>query len=309
MGGPAAPSSRLRLRGWSTWRWVSVAVAVIVLLTAAVVVPALLRSHSVAPTALPTDPAAESASGQGVDAAARRPVAPIAGTPVAATTTNPLMADAGLATGNCTLPPWSRFEVGVRAYLKAVVDCLDRKWQPALARLHLPWHSPELDVTLEIKKTNCPGKPAPYASLECGGTIYIVPETYLNNTVGRQHTATVAVAVVAHEYGHHLQELSGIMGAASAAEAAAGDLEPAGLEISRRIELQAQCFAGLFMAASFDRAAVDVAAREQLSHGDFPGAAPDHGKPEHYGGWFTRGAGGTRLSDCNTFAAPSSDVA
>lgn len=55
------------------------------------------------------------------------------------------------------------------------------------------------------------------------------------------------LAVYAHEYGHHVQELSGISSEEWNQRVAAGVDSPVGLELSRRSELQAQCFSGMFL--------------------------------------------------------------
>ncbi len=236
------------------------------------------------------------------------PTKPAGPQPANATAKNPLTVDIGLRSGGCELPKWSRREDGVRAFLNAVVACLDKKWQPIMAGLKLPWNPPKVVITLEIEQHDCIGKFDPYNSQQCRNTIYLVPDSYLKNSVGVDNAGIVAAETVAHEYAHHIQSLSGILGASWAEEVAVGSSSPAGLEASRRIELQAQCLAGVFMGATFDAATVDIAVQEQYHRGDYPGRDPDHGQPERSGAWFKQGATRNKLSDCNTFAVDSAAV-
>ncbi len=56
--------------------------------------------------------------------------------------------------------------------------------------------------------------------------------------------------MVAHEYGHYVQELSGVIGAYYKQLSTVGVNSSAGLLLSRRLELQAQCFSGMFFASA-----------------------------------------------------------
>src|SRR5690606_40087255 len=68
-----------------------------------------------------------------------------------------------------------------------------------------------------------------------------------------QDNPGVYLALIAHEYGHHVQELAGIMDAAWRQIYQAGEGTPRAQEVSRRKELQAQCFSGLFLGSHVDR--------------------------------------------------------
>jgi predicted metalloprotease len=57
--------------------------------------------------------------------------------------------------------------------------------------------------------------------------------------------------VIAHEFGHHIQNLVGTSGQVSRAQRSAGETE--GNALSVRLELQADCFAGVWAAANRDR--------------------------------------------------------
>ena len=96
----------------------------------------------------------------------------------------------------------------------------------------------------------------------------------------------VYLAVLAHEYGHHVQAMSGVLDTYGEASYNAGVDTEAGLELSRRLELQAQCFSGMFLAATYGRGSVDdnilTEARTTQDRGDHNAGLPrDHGTDEH----------------------------
>jgi predicted metalloprotease len=124
----------------------------------------------------------------------------------------------------------------------------------------------------------------------------------------------VYLAVLAHEYGHHVQAMSGVLGAYGQARYDAGVDSEAGLELSRRLELQAQCFSGMFLAASYGRGSVDDnilnEARTSQDRGDHnPGMPRDHGTDQHAIAWWEQGAQLNRTFQCNTWLSPPEDVA
>jgi uncharacterized protein len=124
--------------------------------------------------------------------------------------------------------------------------------------------------------------------------------------------------VIAHEVGHHVQKLTGTMQRIEAARARAS---PATLnQISVRLELQADCYAGVW--------GNHAGAMHQLQPGDIAEAlnaatavgddnlqkqtqgrvVPEsftHGTSEQRVRWFKRGMDSGRPGDCDTFAATS----
>lgn len=125
--------------------------------------------------------------------------------------------------------------------------------------------------------------------------------------------------VIAHEVGHHVQNLLGISGKVQAARERASEREANALSV--RLELQADCLAGVW-AKNAD------AARGILEAGDLEEAlqaataigddtlqkqaqgyaVPDsftHGSAEQRMRWFKRGMESGQLAACNTFQARS----
>lgn len=123
--------------------------------------------------------------------------------------------------------------------------------------------------------------------------------------------------VIAHEVGHHVQKLLGISDQVQAKRQRVGEAE--GNRLSVRLELQADCFAGVW-GYHADRSRqlledgdIDEALRAASSIGDDSlqrqsrgYATPEsftHGTSEQRVRWFRKGIEGGRIEDCDTFAA------
>jgi predicted metalloprotease len=126
--------------------------------------------------------------------------------------------------------------------------------------------------------------------------------------------------VIAHEVGHHVQNLLGILPKAQSAQRSAGSKAEAN-RIQVRVELQADCLAGVWANHSNQRwntiepgdveAALQTAAAigadrlQQQSRGYVVPDAFTHGTSTQRQRWFTTGLKDGRISSCNTFAATS----
>lgn len=137
---------------------------------------------------------------------------------------------------------------GVESYYRSVLDCL-----------HAAWSQADPDMTpalLEVFSGPAPsdscGAGAEYSFYCQGtGTIYMYADeisTPWNDYAGDEFshglTRLAASWVIAHEFGHHVQNVVGIW-------SAIGDDWP-GTETERRLELQASCFADVFLSSQAD---------------------------------------------------------
>jgi uncharacterized protein len=124
--------------------------------------------------------------------------------------------------------------------------------------------------------------------------------------------------VIAHEVGHHVQDLLGILPKAQSQQRAAGSKAGANA-IQVRVELQADCLAGVWANRSDQRwksieagdveAALQTAAAigddrlQKQSHGYVVPDAFTHGTSAQRQRWFTKGLKEGKVSACDTFAA------
>src|SRR5664280_3641412 len=126
--------------------------------------------------------------------------------------------------------------------------------------------------------------------------------------------------VIAHEVGHHVQNMLGILPKAQAQQQAAGS-KVAANRIQVRVELQADCLAGVWANRSDQKwktiepgdveAALQTAAAigddrlQQQSKGYVVPDAFTHGSSAQRQRWFTVGLKDGKVSVCNTFASSS----
>jgi len=123
--------------------------------------------------------------------------------------------------------------------------------------------------------------------------------------------------VIAHEVGHHVQNLTGITEKVDQMRRGASARKVNALSV--RVELQADCFAGVW-ANHADRtrhilesgdvesalqaaSAIGDDALQRQSRGTVVPDSFTHGTSEQRVRWFKRGIGSGDLNDCNTFAA------
>jgi predicted metalloprotease len=123
--------------------------------------------------------------------------------------------------------------------------------------------------------------------------------------------------VLAHEVGHHVQNLLGIGGKVRAAQQRASDAQSN--QLSVRLELQADCFAGVWAKHAdqtkhiLEQGDVESALRAAAAVGDDTlqkrargYVVPEsftHGSAAERTSWFKRGLATGSIQDCNTFAA------
>jgi len=123
--------------------------------------------------------------------------------------------------------------------------------------------------------------------------------------------------VIAHEVGHHVQNITGISRQVRQAQQQAGEVQAN--QLSVRLELQADCFAGIWAHhADEDRQILEQGdIQEALNAASAIGddrlqrqtrgyVAPDsftHGSSEQRMRWFSRGLEAGSLEQCDTFSA------
>lgn len=228
---------------------------------------------------------------------------------------NPLFTASGPGPVTCTLPRWQSVSSASNAYFTAALPCLDRAWQPVLKSVNLPFHEPKLAFPSGKTWSSPCGSVSQEeaAAFYCNGdqTLYMPISGLQTDEIGNRPGAYLAV--FAHEYGHFVQDLSGVLTAAHKQEYDGADPDSdASLEVSRRLELQAQCFSGLFLAAAVGHGSVDTTvardAQSTQERGDQPGQRRDHGTSDHASAWWTQGFVKKTVAQCNTWVASDADV-
>lgn len=199
-------------------------------------------------------------------------------------------------------------------YLRDVVDCFVKVFKPALAKQGFELTTPKIKTYKKSIDTDCGtltsnGSPAYY----CSGTIYW-PVSSDDDNEAYTYARLGYVGLAAHEFGHHLQATTGMFSEYGTLYADASKKER--YELSRRLELQAQCFEGVFLTyaskeidlSSYDRTQL----REWHSYTgdeDPPSTRkPDHGTSKNQVAWLEKGMAGADFGKCNTWSASSKSV-
>ncbi len=236
-----------------------------------------------------------------------------------AAVSGPLYRSGTLPQVPCRLPRIAEHDdASMRTFLDTLSDCLDGAWERQFAKAGVEGFTAPQRIFWSMPGSSpCGSYPAPGASAfycPVNDTMYVGLSNVVDTAGGEpvSHYAVYA-RVIAHEYGHHVQEDAGILEYGHELMTEGGPA--ARSEASRRIELQAQCFAGAFLSAQ--RRTLPMTAeqyREMIADNHARGddeSRPDtrdHGSGRHYAGWVSRGYHEGRLSACNTWAVPVSDV-
>lgn len=215
-----------------------------------------------------------------------------------------------------------RTAAGVKAYDTKLLDCMWRAWAPTLAGAGADYRQKPVMIFYGSRaSTNCGVIHYP-TSYFCGygsqAHIYI-PTAYISGFWKQNPTYARAYATntLAHEYGHHVQFKTGILGA-SWARQRAFTTNAAKLEESRRRELQASCLGSAMIGANKRYYPMSGGLYTQWDYlvehsGDVKGYPRDHGSFANHGWWshagFYEASTKTYASRCNTFNSQASRVA
>ncbi|MDX6252864.1 MAG: uncharacterized protein QOF10_6224 [Kribbellaceae bacterium] len=207
-------------------------------------------------------------------------------------------------------------------YYSVVKGCADRGWPRQVRGGGWQFRAPKTIVMNGRVQSPCGGYAPSSYYCSANETIYMAGaddvaeyKRYRNSASGLAFNRAGMAFTVAHEYGHHVQELTGVLEAYGELRYDASS-QSAKLEVNRRMELQASCLAGVFLAANKGTYPIGGQLKTQLdfvtnNSGDEydPSGQRIHGNKKNHGYWFHRGYNTRNLAACNTFTAPSSQVA
>ncbi len=170
-------------------------------------------------------------------------------------------------------------------------------------------------------QSSCGGASGATGPFYCPGDKKVYLDTDFFATLSQRLGARgdfAAAYVVAHEVGHYVQDELGVLGKANAARQQAGEAESN--DISVRIELQADCFSGVWARHAAEKLGTleegdiqeAVAAAAQIGDDTLQRNAgqrpmPDsftHGTSEQRQRWLATGYKSGSIRACDTFAAP-----
>jgi len=209
----------------------------------------------------------------------------------------------------------------VQTYYANLVGCLNRAWAPQVEAGQDTFTAPQVMFWSGSVQSPCTsGSPASFYC-PANQTLYLQSEDDIKlwnrsaDSANRAFARMWTTYTAGHEFGHHIQQLTGILSAATRLEYDAPDRETR-LELSRRIELQAACLGTSFMGAnkiSYGITGLDLTIYrryiEAQTGDENDRAGPrDHGARVSHQYWTALGFNTLDSSKCNTFTASASKV-
>jgi predicted metalloprotease len=192
------------------------------------------------------------------------------------------------------------------------LDSLNRTWQPIITQAGVPFEQPELVFYTGGTGSGCGMASSATGPFYCpaDGGIYI--DTSFYDQLTRQLGAPGDFAryyVMAHEYGHHVQRLTGT---ADAVREAQQSNPQAANQLQVRMELQADCYAGVWAGRNRHRidpgdfeegmTAASAIGDDTLSGGRASPESFTHGTSAQRMEWLRRGLATGDEDQCDTFA-------
>ena len=193
----------------------------------------------------------------------------------------------------------------------AVVNSIQSYWSKAL-RNYEPARTRFFDGSID---TGCGVASPAVGPFYCPRDRYVYIDLgffdQLQTELGARGGPLAEAYVLAHEYGHHIQNLTGGL------QSANRDTGPQGGQV--RIELQADCFAGLWVGKALGTGFIEDITRQDVADAlDTAAAVGDdriqeraqgrvtpeswtHGSASQRQSWFTRGISASGPQGCDTF--------
>ena len=204
------------------------------------------------------------------------------------------------------------------AFVSTVLADTEDVWREQFKALGQAYQDPKLVLFRGATPTACGRGDAAMGPFYCPGDqkVYIDLAFYdtLRSKLGAPGDFAQAY-VVAHEVGHHVQNLLGITGKVDAQRGKVSEARMNALSV--RVELQADCLAGVWafqgnrLKQMLEQGDVEEALNaasqigddtlQRQSQGTVRPETFTHGSSAQRVGWFKRGMAAGRMADCNTF--------
>ncbi|GAA5178047.1 neutral zinc metallopeptidase [Niveibacterium umoris] len=215
----------------------------------------------------------------------------------------------------------SASEAQARKLVGVVLHDTEKTWSRIFEARGAQYPKPKLVLFRGQIRTGCGQGQAAMGPFYCPADEKVYIDLGFYDELARRFKAPGDFAqayVIAHEVGHHVQKVLGISDKVHAAQQARGEAQRNALSV--RLELQADCFAGLWAKQAvasgnlkLEPGDVEEALTAATAIGDDTlqkqargVAVPEsftHGSSEQRVRWFSRGLERGQISDCDTFKA------
>jgi predicted metalloprotease len=206
-----------------------------------------------------------------------------------------------------------------RRFVAQVLGETEEVWRAEFARRGARYEEPTLVLFSGATQSGCGFAQAQVGPFYCPADRRIYIDLDFMADLQRRLRAGgdfAAAYIIAHEVGHHVQNLIGVLGRVEQARRSQG--EAAGNAMSVRVELQADCLAGVWARRAHEarnileggdiEEGINAAAAvgdDRLQRAGRGHVAPEsftHGTSAQRVGWFRRGLENGRMEACDTFA-------
>ncbi|GHD16310.1 hypothetical protein GCM10007147_04260 [Nocardiopsis kunsanensis] len=192
-------------------------------------------------------------------------------------------------------PSWLKFSTEAG-------ECLDTVWAPVMDELGLHPEAVEFEVSTESPDADSDeGSTLAFYEIDHTRVTVVLPNVReLGRTVPGPDQEMVWLALLGHEYGHHVQYATGILPVSHDLRRNAED-EAEELDTLRRTELQAECMAGAALGGITEVGAADLQTVNE--HFNSGGDLETHGRATNRAFWLEQGWSQETVAGCNTYDA------
>ncbi|WP_095090962.1 KPN_02809 family neutral zinc metallopeptidase [Mesorhizobium sophorae] len=208
----------------------------------------------------------------------------------------------------------------MKQFVATVLAETEDTWTGIFKSQGLTYEDPKLVLFSGQVRSACGFASAAAGPFYCPGDHKVYLDMTFFQQLDQQFGASGEFArayVVAHEVGHHVQNLTGIMGKFN--QMRQGMSEADANQLSVRIELQADCFAGVWAHYTAQKGILEqgdiesaLNAAKQIgddtlqkkTQGYVVPESFNHGTSQQRQTWLARGYKSGKLSDCNTLSGP-----
>ncbi|ODT03166.1 MAG: hypothetical protein ABS52_10450 [Gemmatimonadetes bacterium SCN 70-22] len=203
-------------------------------------------------------------------------------------------------------------------FVSFVLDTTQAFWRADFAREAREYREAKLVLFRDVTPTACGTGESATGPFYCPGDGKVYIDLAFFDELRQRFKAPGDFAqayVLAHEIGHHVQNLLGTSREVHRAQQRAGEREANALSV--RLELQADCYAGMWGASAARAGILEAGDAEEglaaaaavgddrlqrMATGRVSPESWTHGSSEQRMEWFTRGFRGADRSACDTFA-------
>ena len=230
-----------------------------------------------------------------------------------------LLNNTGVSTGQTVSQPDTQRdarEEPLVQFISFVLDDTQKTWAGILQARGIPYRHAKLVLFRDATSSGCGTAQSATGPFYCPADEKVYIDLGFYDELQRRFGAPGQFAqayVLAHELGHHVQNLLGIERKVRSLQ---GQNPGAGNALSVRMELQADCFAGIWAKSTQQRnlleagdvesalgaaAAVGDDRLQRMSRGQVSPDSFTHGSSAQRMEWFQRGMSGDTIEGCNTF--------